>query len=76
MGYRAYILRKADRLNLKGWVKNLNDGRVEAVFCGRGREVDKITKLAEKGPVWAQVKDIEIIDEEYQDEFSDFQVLY
>lgn len=36
VGFRNYVLRKAQLLGLRGWVRNLSDGRVEAVVCETG----------------------------------------
>ena len=67
---------KAKQLEINGWVKNLNDGRVEAVFEGENEKIKKIIKWAEKGPIISRVDDVEIKEEEYKDEFKNFEIRY
>ncbi len=50
---------KAGELGLTGWVKNLPDGRVEAVFEGPAREVEEMTGWCEDGPPHAAVENVE-----------------
>ncbi|MCK8825801.1 acylphosphatase [Fuchsiella alkaliacetigena] len=76
VGFRAYLRRKARMLNLSGWAKNLIDGRVEAVFVGAEDRVREMLELAKKGPRMGKVEEMEVIDEEHQDEFSDFSIRY
>lgn len=74
VGFRQYLRSKAHALEVKGWVKNLSDGRVEAMFVGSKENVDKITELAKNGPFLARVKDVKI--EEIPDmEFKDFEII-
>ncbi|MEM3507219.1 MAG: acylphosphatase, partial [Candidatus Bathyarchaeia archaeon] len=60
----------------KGWVRNLPDGRVEAVFEGEKEKVDKIIEFCRHGPPDAMVKNVEIIWEEWKGEFKDFRIKY
>ena len=68
--------RQARKLGVFGWVKNLSDGRVEAVLEGEESSVLKLVEWAKKGPIFANVKNIEIYKEEYSGEFVDFNILY
>jgi acylphosphatase len=47
-----------------GWVKNLPDGRVEAVFEGPEDVVDQMVEWCREGPPWADVAEIEVTREE------------
>ena len=60
IGFRAFTRRKAYQLSLAGWVKNLDDGRVEAVFEGGEEAVEKMVQWCHKGSFLAQVLDVEI----------------
>ncbi len=66
----------AKKNNVNGWVRNLNDGRVEAVLEGEDLDVSTIVEWAHAGSANARVEDIEIKNEEYKEEFSKFEVLY
>lgn len=60
VAYRAWSERTALRLGLSGWVRNLRDGRVEAVFAGDEAAVEDMLRLARRGPPAAQVTGIEV----------------
>ena len=75
VSYRWWVLRQAQDLRLTGWVKNLADGRVEAVFEGPKKEVEKIIKKCRKGPMLAGVKHIDVIWEKPKGEFPSFQIV-
>jgi len=74
VGFRQYIRYQARKLNIKGWVKNLSDGSVEAVFIGSPENVGKMIEFSRKGPVLAEVKNIETDEIDDQD-FEDFNIL-
>lgn len=76
VGFRHFVLTNAVRNSVTGWVKNLYDGRVEAVFEGEKSNVKKLLELAEKGPRWASVESTNIDKEEYRGEFKKFRVKY
>jgi acylphosphatase len=63
-------------LKLTGWVRNLPDGRVEAVFEGNEKDIDKIIQFCKIGPRGAVVKDITVEEEPFQNEFNDFRIKY
>lgn len=72
--YRQNAKNKAEKLKINGWVKNLEDGRIEAVFEGEKEKVEEMVEWAKRGPIIARVDNIEIIKEEYQDEFRNFEI--
>ncbi|MDA1089084.1 MAG: acylphosphatase [Proteobacteria bacterium] len=54
--FRGWTAGEAKRLNLRGWVRNLADGSVEAVFAGPAEIVDKMINACRKGPPAARVE--------------------
>jgi len=74
--FRAKTQEKAEQLGASGWVKNLSEGRVEAVFEGEKPQVEEMLKWAKKGPPGAIVSDLNVIWEEYRGEFSNFEIRY
>lgn len=58
VGYRFSTLEVALKFGVNGWVKNLSDGRVEAVFEGSQETIEKMIKWCNKGPTSAVVKDV------------------
>ena len=61
--FRDSTRRTAQALGVAGWVRNLSDGRVEAVFEGPSNQVDKAVEWTRHGPPHADVHDIEVLDE-------------
>ncbi len=72
--FRQNILIQAKRLGLKGWVCNLADGRVEAIFEGDEPAVNKVVAYCRHGPENAQVQKIEISYGNYSGKFDDFKI--
>jgi len=63
----------ARRLNVKGWVRNLADGRVEAVFEGEESNVKQLIDFCKRGPPGARVTSVNVSWETYAGEFSGFE---
>ena len=63
VGYRAWAERNARDLGLSGWVRNLADGTVEAVFSGPADKVDDMIGRCRRGPDRARVEVLERHDE-------------
>jgi acylphosphatase len=55
VGFRAWTVREASRLQLRGWVRNRTSGDVEAVFAGARAEVDAMLTACGRGPRYAGV---------------------
>lgn len=76
VGFRQFIKRNALELGLRGWVRNLPDERIEAVFSGSKDKVEKMIGLCKKGPFLAEVREVEVIWEDSEEEFTDFTILH
>jgi len=76
VAFRASTREAAISLNLTGWVKNLRDGRVEAVFEGEDGQVEIMRRWCDHGPPLALVTGIYLSDEDYTGEFPEFTILY
>ncbi len=74
--FRYHTQEMAKRVGVSGWVRNLRDGRVEAVFEGERKDVDRMVEFCRKGPPSANVKHVEVKPEGYKGEFSGFEVRY
>lgn len=74
--YRSETASKARRLNVNGWVRNLSDGRVEAVFEGEETNVHKMIDFCRRGPPNAYVVSLDVKRQEWTGEFRDFAVRY
>lgn len=74
--FRAHTRRMAKSLGLKGYVRNMDDGSVEAVFEGEKEKVMEAVKWCHHGPPHAIVVKVDIKWDEYKGEYSDFHILY
>ena len=71
--FRQKTKQQAERFGVKGWISNLPDGRVEAVFEGEEQAVKAVVDYCRHGPYSAIVTDIEVGWEPYRGEFSGFE---
>ena len=70
--FRSSTKDMAKNLGLFGWVRNLADGRVEAVFEGKKDAIEKMLEWCKAGPEYARVTGIEVIWEEFKGDFKEF----
>ena len=73
--FRAFVKENAERYNVKGFIRNLEDGKIEVFLEGDATNVNKIIELCKKGPKHAQIRNVEIKPERFQD-FKVFKVLH
>lgn len=74
--YRAFTRNLAVKLGLNGWVRNLYDGRVEAVFEGSPELIEKAVEQCRKGPAGSSVRNINVRWEEPTEELKGFEIRY
>jgi acylphosphatase len=73
VGYRASTHWAAKRIGgLAGWVRNLDDGRVEAVVEGPREKIDELIAWCRQGPPASRVSDVAVAWEPATGEFRDF----
>lgn len=74
VGYRYRCHREAASRDLVGWVRNLPDGRVEALFQGPKPDVDRMIQWCYRGPSEAQVSNIDVCFEPVAEGLKDFRI--
>lgn len=74
--FRQALKVTAKKHNVTGWVRNLDDGRVEAVLEGAGNDVAEVVRWCHAGPANSRVADVDVRDESFTGEFESFEVLY
>ena len=62
--------------NVKGWVRNIDDGRVEIVAQGETQDIDNLAHWCKTGPANSRVDEFELSEENISDEFETFEVRY
>jgi acylphosphatase len=71
--FRGSTQDEARQAGIDGWVRNRTDGAVEAVFEGEADAVEQLVAYCHRGPPWAQVTHVDVIEEAPQGE-RDFRV--
>ncbi len=74
--YRAFTRNLAAKLGLNGWVRNLYDGRVEALFEGDREKIEQAIEGCRKGPVGSAVRNIDVSWEEASGKHTGFEIRY
>ena len=73
--FRSFIKENAEKHDVKGFVRNLEDGRVEIFLEGNPDEVNKMIEIVKKGPKHSQIKNVQEKEEKFQD-FKNFKILH
>ena len=73
--FRMETRQQAKILGLTGWVRNLEDGRVEVMASGDGDRVEELRSWLTRGPRMAQVQNLECSGADYE-VFPDFNIRY
>ena len=74
--FRSRTKREADSRDVKGWVRNRDDGGVEAVFEGEEEAVKAMVEFCKRGPLGAKVMNVDTMWEDYAGEFGEFEIRY
>lgn len=72
--FRREITDLARRLGVSGWVKNLPDGKVEALAEGDRVRLDELIQFCHVGPRGAVVRKVEVEWSDYSGEFRGFRI--
>lgn len=72
--FRQFIKDRADRHNIKGYLRNLEDGRAEIFLEGEKERVEIMEEICRQGPPHGQIRSIEEKPESFQD-FKQFSIL-
>jgi acylphosphatase len=74
--FRSRMKDECDGLGVKGWVKNLPDGTVEAMLQGKPGDLDSILEWCRKGPERADVSRVESHEVTFQNVRRNFEIVY
>ncbi|KHO47356.1 MAG: acylphosphatase [archaeon GW2011_AR5] len=76
VSFRSFVRRNAELLGLSGYVRNRDDGKVEAVIEGDKDAIEALIEAMRTGPEKAAVKDIDIEWRPHSGIYNDFKVIY
>lgn len=74
VAFRFSTLRQARKQGVAGWVRNLSNGQVEAVFEGDRDAVEQTVAWCHKGPISAHVDQVDVEWEEGEARYTGFDV--
>ncbi len=74
--YRAFVLHRANDLNIKGYAKNLMNGNVKVIAIGEDNTMNIFINMLREGPSMARVDDIQTSEIIIGDEYSGFSIKY
>ena len=74
--FRQETKRQAEGHGVNGWVRNRDDGKVEAVFEGEEQDVKALIEFCKHGPPTAIITTVDVKWETYIGEFKDFRIRY
>ena len=74
VGFRQHAVEVAHRYGVTGWVRNLPDGRLEALAEGEKEAVDSLPARCKHGPRLARIDEMKVNGEPHRGEFVDFRI--
>ena len=74
--FRSEARLEARKRDVQGWVRNLSDGMVEAVFEGEEENVKGLIEFCRQGPPGAVVTGVDVVWKNYTGEFKGFEIRY
>ena len=74
--FRETTKRRANDLNVTGWIRNRDAGGVEAVFEGEEQDVKSMVEFCRRGPPSATVTNVEVQWGKYVGEFASFEIRF
>jgi acylphosphatase len=73
--FRQFCKGEADKLELRGYVRNLESGNVEVLVEGEKDNIEEMYKILKKGPPHAQIREIKPEEKKWSGEFKDFTIM-
>lgn len=74
VGFRQFVKYQAGKLDIKGWIKNLDNGKVEGMFMGERKNLETLIEFCRKGPFLANVTDVKT-EEVENENFEEFKII-
>lgn len=75
VSFRASLKQVAEENNVVGWVRNLEDGRVESLVQGNKPEVERVLEWCRSGPIGARVDDVRVTPIKVSERLRNFSIL-
>ncbi len=75
MFLNQFVKENADKLNLKGYLRNFPEGKVEILVEGEEKNVERFLEIIKKGPKHSQIRNVETDKKRWEGEFKEFKIL-
>lgn len=76
VGFRYAVQKRAEELNLKGWVRNRADGSVEAVAAGDGADIEKFLEWIRWRTIFAKIEEVRVEKRKSTENFQRFEIKF
>ena len=73
--FRQYVKDYADKMAIRGFVRNLEDGTVEIVGEGENEDIDGFVLEIKRGPKHAQIRNVSVEEKKWSGDYKEFKVL-
>jgi len=73
--FRNFAKENANKLNLKGYIRNLEDGNIEIFVEGEKDNINSLIDLLKKGPPYSQIRDVKVETRRWSGDFKEFKIL-
>ncbi len=73
--FRQFVKEHADKLNLLGFVRNLDSGNVEIIVEGEKEQIEKLFILVKEGPKHSQIRNVEVEERKWSGDFKGFKII-
>lgn len=73
--FRQFVKENADKMGLRGFVRNLPEGNVEIVAEGEGETIERFLNIMKKGPEHSQIRNVIVEERKWSGDFNEFKIL-
>ncbi len=73
--FRNFVKENAEKLELKGFVRNLENSDIEIVVEGDGENIKQLIEIVKKGPPHSQIRSVDVKEKSWSGELKDFRIL-
>lgn len=73
--FRNFTRENANKLDLKGYIRNLEDGNIEIFVEGEKDNINSLIDLLKKGPPYSQIRDVKVETRIWSGDFKEFKIL-
>ncbi|MHB1660663.1 MAG: acylphosphatase [bacterium] len=75
VNFRNFTKLEAERIGVKGYVRNTHDGHVEAFFEGEEEKIKEMIASVHVGPPSCRVKEVKLYEQDSLSDFNDFKII-